>query len=194
MIDRFLEDIVVEDLRWSPIVGIVGPRQVGKTTLAKSIIPRLEKSCVYIDLELPSDYRRLEDAEGYLATLEDKCVVIDEVQLLPTLFPLLRALVDRRREPARFILLGAAAPHVVRQVTETLAGRITYHELSPFSSSEVLPGISQNDHWLRGGFPDALLSRSPRISRRWLEDFVQPSSSGTLAASDFQFPSPRCVG
>jgi predicted AAA+ superfamily ATPase len=188
MVDRLLAGIILEDLTWAPIVGIVGPRQVGKTTLVKSLIPRIAKECVYLDMELPSDYRKMEDAESYLLTLENKCVIIDEVQLVPSLFPLLRALVDRQREPARFILLGSAAPHVVRQVTETLAGRITYHELSPLSSSEVRPRFLQNDHWLRGGFPDALLSSSERISRRWLEDFIQTFIQRDLSRLGFAIP------
>ena len=188
MIDRLLEDVVVEDLTWSPIVGVIGPRQVDKTTLVREIISRITKECVYLDMELPSDYRRLEDAESYLAPLNDKCVIIDEVQLVPTLFPLLRALVDQHREPGRFIILGSAAPHVVRQITETLAGRITYHELSPFSSSEVLPGISQQLHWLRGGFPGSLLSTSDRISRRWLEDFIQTFIQRDLSRLGFAVP------
>ena len=188
MIDRLLEDVIVEDLSWSPIVGVIGPRQVGKTTLVQELVPRITKDCVYLDMELPSDYRRLEDAESYLAPLKDQCVIIDEVQLVPTLFSLLRALVDQHRQPGRFIILGSAAPHMVRQITETLAGRITYHELSPFSSSEVLPGISQQTHWLRGGFPGALLSRNERISRRWLEDFIQTFIQRDLSRLGFAVP------
>ena len=188
MIDRLLEDVVLEDLTWSPIVGIIGPRQVGKTTLVQHLLTLMLKQSVYLDMELPSDYRKLEDAESYLTPLADKCVIIDEIQLVPTLFPLLRALVDQRREPGRFIILGSAAPHVVRQITETLAGRITYHELSPFSSSEVLPGISQDVHWLRGGFPGALLSPTERRSRRWLEDFIQTFIQRDLSRLGFAVP------
>ena len=188
MIDRFLEAIILEDLSWSPIVGIIGPRQVGKTRLGKGLMGSIVKPCTYLDMELPSDRRRLEDAETYLASLSNHCVIIDEVQLVPTLFPLLRALVDQQREAARFILLGSAAPHVVRQITETLAGRITYHELSPFSSSEVVPGIVQNVHWVRGGFPGALLPSVDRVSRRWLEDFIQTFIQRDLSRLGFSVP------
>lgn len=154
-------------------MAVVGPRQVGKTTLVKSLAGKIVKEVHYLDLELPSDRQKLADAESYLSTLADKCVVIDEVQLMPELFALLRALVDQKREPGRFILLGSASPHVVQQVTETLAGRIVYHELSPFSRSEVSPAIGWEAHGYKGGFPGALLTNSDRRTRKWLEDFIE---------------------
>ena len=188
MIYRSISQKVLESLTWSPVVGIIGPRQVGKTTLVKHIAGQLEKASIYLDLELTSDRRKLEDAESYLIGHEDKCVIIDEVQLMPELFALLRALIDRKREAGRFILLGSAAPHIVRQVTETLAGRITYYELFPFSRSEVYPSIDLKKHWLYGGFPEALLAKHKQISRKWLDDFIETFIQRDLSRLGYTLP------
>lgn len=173
MLDRTLYGIIREDLSWSPVVAIVGPRQVGKTTLAKSLLANWEQPTLYLDLELESDRRKLEDAETYLGERSDYLIAIDEIQLKPELFNLLRALIDQDRRAGRFLLLGSASPHIVKQVTETLAGRIAYHELTPLSRSETMAVVPKDIHWLWGGFPNALLSPSERISRKWLEDFVE---------------------
>jgi uncharacterized protein len=173
MITRLIGEKILRDLAWSPIIGIVGSRQVGKTTLAKSLQDLIGKPTLYLDLELTEDWAKLQDAQAYLSGHADKCIIIDEVQVRPELFALLRALVDQNRVPARFILLGSAAPHIVKQNTETLAGRITYHELSPFSLSEIKDTHSQNEHWFRGGFPGSLLATESFISRKWLEDFTE---------------------
>jgi predicted AAA+ superfamily ATPase len=137
MIQRFLTQKILRDLAWSPIVGLVGSRQVGKTTLVKNLTSQIQKPSLYLDLELQEDWFKLGNAQSYLSAHADKCVIIDEIQVRPELFALLRALTDQQREPARFILLGSAAPHIVKLNTETLAGRIAYHELSPFSFSEI---------------------------------------------------------
>ncbi|MEM6698411.1 MAG: AAA family ATPase, partial [Bacteroidota bacterium] len=167
MIQRLLTEKILRDLEWSPIVGLVGSRQVGKTTLAKSLQSQLDKPSIYLDLELDTDRYKLQEAELYFTQHDDKCLIIDEVQILPELFALLRAIVDQRREAARFILLGSAAPHIVKLNTETLAGRIVYHELSPFSYSEIQDQLDWQLHWLRGGFPIALLARKEIIARKW---------------------------
>lgn len=171
ILPRALEGDLLQRLRSFPVVAITGPRQAGKTTLAKSIIPTVEKNTVYLDLELPSDLNRLQNAELFLKENEDKLVVIDEVQRKPELFPLLRALVDQKREPARFLILGSASPELLRQSSETLAGRIAYLELTPFHLRE-LAGRPYQKHWLRGGFPPALLAPSDQAAFQWLENFV----------------------
>jgi uncharacterized protein len=173
MIERSITQTVLRDLTWSPIVGLIGPRQVGKTTLARHLQTLIEKPTIYLDLELRSDWFKLEDAQSYLTSHLDKCVIIDEIQIRPELFALLRALTDQKREPARFILLGSASPHIVKLNTETLAGRIAYHELAPFSYSEVKTLYSQEEHWIKGGFPGSLLPTEAFISRKWLDDFVE---------------------
>lgn len=173
MIDRLITQRVLRDLNWSPIVGLIGPRQVGKTTLARYLQKQIQKPTIYLDLELREDWFKLEDAQSYLMGHQDKCVVIDEIQTRPELFALLRALTDQKREPARFILLGSASPYIVKLNTETLAGRIAYHELTPFSYSEIKMLYSQEEHWIKGGFPGALLVSEDFISRKWLDDFVE---------------------
>jgi uncharacterized protein len=175
MIVRHAQNQIVTDLDYFPVVGIVGPRQVGKTTLAKIVLktirPQLES--VYLDLELHSDQRKLYDAESYLKLHQNKCVVIDEVQRMPELFPLLRALVDIERRPGRFILLGSASPEIIKDSSETLAGRIAYTELTPFSWPEACTTVTMHHHWLYGGFPQAMLASKASYSQRWLKSFTE---------------------
>lgn len=173
MIERRLASYLLRDLTWSPIIGLVGPRQVGKTTLVQHLRSHLAKPSIYLDLELREDWFKLEDAQSYLAGHADKTVIIDEIQVRPELFALLRALTDQRREAARFILLGSASPHIIKLNTETLAGRIAYHELPPFSLSEVREISGMETHWIRGGFPGSLLAPDAVISRKWLDDFKE---------------------
>ncbi|MFN0037798.1 MAG: ATP-binding protein [Saprospiraceae bacterium] len=173
MIERRIVPYVLETLNYFPIIGLIGPRQVGKTTLAKYLQTQLPKPSIYLDLENESDIFKLSDTQGYLAQHSDKCIIIDEVQLRPSLFPLLRSLTDQQRVPARFILLGSASPHILRDNTETLAGRIAYHELTPFSFSEIKAKFTFREHWFLGGFPSSLLAPSPKMSRKWLLDFLE---------------------
>jgi hypothetical protein len=190
MIYRHLTAMLLRDLNWSPIIGLVGSRQVGKTTLAQHIRPQLPNPSIYLDLELQDDWRKLEFAQEYLGAHADKTVIIDEVQVRPELFPLLRGLIDQDRRPGRFILLGSASPHLIRQNTETLAGRIAYHELSPFSYSEIKGTVSLEKHWLMGGFPGALLAPSPVIARKWMSDFTDTFIFRDLLRLGFTIPEP----
>ncbi len=173
MIFRKITSQVVEDLSYFPVVSIIGPRQVGKTTLVKMLKDFLVKPHIYLDLELDSDLRKLDNAEAYLKLHFDKTVIIDEVQRMPRLFPLIRSLVDLQKEPARFILLGSASPGLIREASESLAGRIAYSELTPFGLTEIQDIIPMNRHWLKGGFPDALLAPTDALTQRWLENFVK---------------------
>ncbi len=188
MIERLLSKRILRDLSWSPIVGLVGSRQVGKTTLVKHLQSKITKSTLYLDLELQEDWFKLEDAQTYLAGHAEKCVIIDEIQVRPELFALLRALTDQKREPARFLLLCSASPHIVKLNTETLAGRIAYHELPPFSFSEIRGRFSQEEHWLRGGFPGSLLATETFISRKWLDDFTETFIHRDLDRLGFSVP------
>ena len=141
--------------------------------MAKEIRGRIKAKSVLIDLELDSDLRKLEDAETYLQSHRDKCVIIDEIQRMPRLFTLLRALVDLERRPGRFIILGSASPRMIKDSSETLAGRISYSELAPFSLPEIESIKTQEEHWLKGGFPDALLAPSEKFTWRWLQNFIR---------------------
>jgi uncharacterized protein len=173
MIERKITAEIVENMHYFPVIGIIGPRQVGKTTLARKLQQELPKPSIYLDLELEEDIIRLQNAQNYLQLHQDKCVVIDEIQLMPRLFPLLRALTDQKREPARFMILGSASPVIIRQSSETLAGRIAYYELMPLSLSEVQPhAFSMETHWFRGGFPQALLAPNDELARNWLRFFT----------------------
>jgi uncharacterized protein len=172
VIDRRLELVTVTKLlRRHPVVGIVGARQVGKTTLARRVAKEWSAGAKFFDLEHSGDLARLHDPILALGEL-DGLVVIDEIQRMPGLFPALRVLADRPRSPARFLVLGSASPDLLRQGSETLAGRIHYHELGGFSLDEV--GAAHGTRlWLRGGLPRAYLSRSDRQSHEWRLDFVQ---------------------
>ncbi|MFD2284897.1 DUF4143 domain-containing protein [Pedobacter petrophilus] len=118
------------------------------------------------------DLAKLEDAYTFLENLQDQTVIIDEVQLLPELFSLLRPLIDAKRTPGRFILLGSASPELVKGISETLAGRISYNELSPIGLTELPDEITFEQHWFRGGFPESLLSENDQSSKEWIDDFI----------------------
>jgi len=172
MIDRELHARQIAGLlKRFPVVAILGARQVGKTTLAASIAPTLSNRISRFDLENPSDLARL--AEPMLALQEPKgLVVLDEVQRRPELFPVLRVLADRKPVRTRFLVLGSAAPDLLRQSSESLAGRIAYYELPGLAVREV--GFEHADRlWVRGGFPKAFLARSDRESMEWRQSFIR---------------------
>jgi hypothetical protein len=127
----------------------------------------------YIDLENPDDISKLSEPSLYLRDNSDSCIIIDEVQRMPGLFPVLRSLIDEHRVPARFILTGSASPNLIRDSSESLAGRIAYKELTAFNYMEVRDHRNSNLHWFRGGFPLSFLAPSDRISKRWLSNFIQ---------------------
>ena len=173
LIKRQITARILKNLTFFPVVGIVGPRQVGKTTLAKILQQQLNLPSLHLDLELDEDLYKLHNPQAYLQMYADKCIIIDEIQRLPSIFPLLRALIDQDRRPARFIILGSASPEMVRQSSESLAGRIAYSELTPFSLLEAqTAGIEQSKHWFLGGFPSALLAPETEFARTWLQNFV----------------------
>lgn len=155
-------------------VVLLGPRQVGKTTLAQDIAET--RDAVYLDMERTADRQILEEPDLYLDDQMGKLVVIDEVQLMPGLFGALRGQIDRRRRAGyrtgQFLLLGSASNTLLQQSAESLAGRVSYHELTPFTLDEVgqgaLPAL-----WLRGGFPESFLAASDRASLTWREDFIR---------------------
>lgn len=172
MIRRRIIKEINESLAYFPIVSIIGPRQVGKTTLAKQIIADLKVPSIYLDLERTSDLFKLENAELFLSQQSDKLIVIDEVQLKKDLYPLLRSLVDETNKPGQFLLLGSASPELIRHSSESLAGRIAYHQLHPLDMIEAPEPISQNDLWLKGGFPKALLSQNENMAHQWMDNFI----------------------
>jgi hypothetical protein len=158
-------------LRESPVVALVGARQVGKSTLARELARRRASATSFFDLEDPADLERLADAKTALEGLRG-LVVLDEIQRRPELFPLLRVLADRPRRPARFLVLGSASPELLQQSSESLAGRIAFIELGGFGLDEVGPERLAR-LWLRGGFPRSYVARSEAESARWRLDFIR---------------------
>lgn len=172
MIDRPHQlQLVGRLLDRNPVVAILGARQVGKTTLARTLVRRQKQAAMFFDLERAADIARLEDPALALESARG-IVVLDEIQRRPDLFPALRVLADRPRKPARFLVLGSASPDLLRQSSESLAGRIAYHELPGLSLDEV--GVANLERcWLRGGFPRSYLARTNPDSDSWRRDFVR---------------------
>ncbi len=173
MIKRKLQYTIQSLLSDFPAVAILGPRQIGKTTLAKSIAKQLKKPTIYLDVEKPSDYAKLQDAEAYLQMHQDKCVIIDEVQFMPSLYNVLRSLIDTHRKPMRFILTGSASPNLIKGISESLAGRIAYTELSPIGLDELPRNIARNKHYFFGGFPTPLTYKDTSKAIHWLDYFIK---------------------
>lgn len=180
-IPRIAEAEVLKLAAYFPVVAVVGPRQVGKTSLVKAIRSKLEKPSVYLDLENPDDLAKLNNPSLFLDPLSDQTVILDEVQKLPSLFPVLRGVIDRDRKAGRFILLGSASPDLIRDTSESLAGRIAYHELKPFYWEEVRSLTDYRTHWLRGGFPPSLLAPSDEYARLWRQNFIKTYLERDLA-------------
>ena len=176
--DTLLERIRTALAR-NPVTVLTGPRQSGKTTLARELLR--EDSPNYFDLEDPADLARLEEPRTALEPLNG-LVVIDEIQRRPDLFPVLRVLADRRTQPARFLILGSASGELLRQSSETLAGRIERIEIGGFTLAELGPDAIEV-LWRRGGFPRAFLADGERDSTAWRKQFIQ-----TLLERDFNFP------
>ncbi len=170
MIERAIENRFSDYLSLFPVTGLIGPRQVGKTTLAKQLTKNL--AFLYLDLERQVERDKLEeDPAFFLSQFSDRTVILDEIQFMPQLFSELRGLVDENRKPGRFIILGSASPDIIRGSSETLAGRIGYLQLTPFLLLEVSHDIE--GLWVRGGFPESYLAKSERDSNLWRVNFIQ---------------------
>ena len=199
LIDRHLEEMVRTRLGKAPIVAILGPRQVGKSTLAKRLVaPRVHERFLHLDLEKPEDMARLEgDPTSFLSRNASKLVVIDEIQRRPELFPILRVLIDEDRmaevRRPRFLILGSTSKALIRQSSENLTGRISYVTMSPLNLLEVGGGLSETGGllWPRGGFPESLLAPDDGASLQWRDDFITTYLERDLPQMGFQLPAPR---
>lgn len=171
-IQRAIEPEILSSLEHNPVTAILGPRQCGKSTLAKHIIENFSKEAIYLDLERPSDLRKLDDAEWFLETQKEKLICLDEIQRKPELFTTIRALVDEWGGNGHFLVLGSASRELIKQSSESLAGRISYKRLNPFQWDEISSLAKLEDYISRGGFPRSLLAKSNELSFQWREDFI----------------------
>ncbi len=191
-IQRSLEEQVRTQLQDFPAVAILGPRQVGKSTLARKLAAEHENS-VYLDLEKPADRNKLSDPYVYLSKQRHSLVCLDEIQLTPELFPVLRSLIDEHDQATRFLILGSASRDLIRQESESLAGRLAYQELTPFHAAELQEQslLELDVLRLRGGFPRSWQARSDKSSLEWRNQFIRsflerdiPQLSGSLIPAE----------
>jgi len=171
---RDIESALLDSLENFPVTAVTGPRQCGKSTLVKHLNTKaaFPAGIVYLDLERPSDLQKLENAEWFLSAHREKLICIDEIQRKPELFPLIRSLVDEWDRPGCFLILGSASRDLLKQSSESLAGRISYKRLSPFLWSELVARHSMERYFTAGGFPRSILARGMEVSYQWREDFI----------------------
>ena len=189
-VKRIITTAIEQKLENMPGVVILGPRQCGKSTLAKAIISEIG-GAVYLDLERPSDVSKLRDPEAFFSLNNDRLICLDEIQRVPELVPVLRSVMDENRKNGQFIILGSASPDLIQQSSETLAGRISYFELTPF----VLKEVSEDHHlktlrklWLRGGFPRSYLASNEKESIEWRLDFIRTFLERDIPQLGFRTP------
>lgn len=194
MLTRWITEKLQKNVEQFPAVALLGARQVGKTTLAKRIAR--SRSSLYLDLEAPEDLLKLSDPGSYLSSHSDKLIILDEIQRAPDLFMVLRGLIDKNREKGKrvgqFLLLGSASMELLRQSSESLAGRISYLEMSGLNLLET--GSDRADLlklWLRGGFPDSYLAGDDDLSMDWLENLVRTYLERDVPQMGFRVPAAR---
>lgn len=178
MIKRSIQEDIINLLGEFPAVAVLGPRQVGKTSLAEEIAASMNPRPVYLDLESPADLAKLSEPEQYFELHKDKLIILDEIQRVPELFTTLRSVIDSRRRKGKkggqFLILGSASLELLKQSSESLAGRIAYKELTGLTALEIATAGKGdiNRLWLRGGFPDSFLAKTDEASLRWRLNFI----------------------
>lgn len=194
MLERYALKALSDELGRNPAVALLGARQIGKTTLGKRIAEEVDS--IYLDLEAPEDLQKLQDPVGFLRMHKDRLVILDEIQRVPELFTVLRGLIDQNRQAGRkagqFLILGSASIELLRQTSESLAGRIRYIEMSGLNILEA--GVSRSTIetlWLRGGFPESYLAKEDRASMEWLEDLIRTYLERDVPQMGFQVPAVR---
>jgi predicted AAA+ superfamily ATPase len=171
---RNAEAALLDSLEKFPVTAVTGPRQCGKSTLVKQFVKENKRwaAYIYLDLERPSDLRKLDNAEWFLSSYRKRLVCIDEIQRKPELFPLIRSLVDEWDRPGCFLILGSASRELLKQSSESLAGRVSYKRLTPFLWNEIEGKHSMKQYFCAGGFPRSLLARNSETSYQWRMDFI----------------------
>jgi len=192
LIKRLIEDDIGQSLQNNPAVAILGPRQCGKTTLARMIMNKFP-DVVYLDLEKPSDLAKLTDSETFFTLNRHKSFCIDEVQRKPELFAVLRSIIDENDRKGQFLILGSASRDLIKQSSESLAGRIAYHELSPFTLNEIFSEnriLNENlfKYWMHGGFPRSFLASGDKASFNWRQNFIRTFLERDIHALDINIP------
>jgi hypothetical protein len=187
-VPRIAETETNRALARSPVVAILGPRQCGKSTLARALLK--ETPAVYLDLQDRVDRNKLSEPELFFDRYRNKLICLDEIQLLPEFFQVLRSEIDRDRRPGRFLILGSASRDLIRQSTESLAGRIAYLDLTPFMLHEVAGVSPWQDIWLRGGFPESALAPDDSDSFAWRLDFIRTFMERDIPALGLNIPVP----
>jgi predicted AAA+ superfamily ATPase len=183
---RNLEVKIQKYLKIFPVVAILGPRQCGKSTLVKQFFST-NSNVIYLDLQNLEDLNKLQDPRLFFKSNATKTICLDEIQLVPDLFSVLRSIVDEDRQNGKFILLGSASRELVQKSSESLAGRIGYLSLSPFQINE-LKEVNLNTFWNRGGFPDSVLAENDEYSFIWRENFIKTYVERDLPQLGFQIP------
>lgn len=168
---RKIEQSVLKALENNPVVALIGPRQCGKSTLVKHLLEN-NANRIYLDLERPSDLQKLNDAEWFLSSQKGKLICIDEIQRKPELFSVLRSLVDEWKQNGAFLVLGSASRDLLKQSSESLAGRINYKRLSPFLWSELTFNRTIENYFAKGGFPRSILTSEAEVAYEWRENFI----------------------
>jgi len=188
-IQRKIEDTIRQYLKIFPVVAILGPRQCGKSTLVKKLSQNWGSS-LFLDLQNDADLSKLDQSSFFFESNSDKIICLDEIQLAPQLFSVLRSVVDKNRQNGKFVLLGSASRDLIQQTSESLAGRIGMVYLSPFALNELdqLEGFSLNAFWLRGGFPDSYLADSDDFSAIWRDNFIKTFVERDIPQLGFQIP------
>jgi len=187
-IPRLIEEKLQNALLRSPAAAILGPRQSGKSTTAGKIIKGIPS--IYLDLQDRASRNKLSEPELFFDHYRDKLICLDEIQLLPEFFSTLRSEIDKDRRPGRFLILGSASRDLIKQSTESLAGRIAYTDLLPFINKEIADISPWPDIWLRGGFPESLLAKSDMDSFDWRIDFIRTFMERDIPNLGFQIPVP----
>ncbi len=187
-ITRHIEEKLKKAIARSPAVAILGPRQCGKSTTAKEFLRSLPS--VYLDLQDRVDRNKVAEPELFFDAYRDKLICLDEIQLLPDFFSILRSEIDKDRRPGRFLILGSASRDMIKQSSESLAGRIAYIDLTPFRLTEVAGHVTWTDIWLRGGFPLSALAHDDEDSFDWRLDFIRTFLERDIPGLGFMIPIP----
>ena len=186
IIPREITQTVISRLSNFPAVALLGARQAGKTTIADIVTKEFPKA-IHLDLERPADLNKLTDPEAFFTQFKDHLICLDEIQRMPDIFPILRGVIDRGRRNGQFLILGSASRDLIKQSAESLAGRISYIEITPFNNEEA-SFADPAHYWLKGGFPRSLLAENNDLSFQWREDYIRTFLERDIPQLGFQLP------